>query len=153
MRDSIGSSVVIVIIVVFIVFAMSYLAFNVNYTKAFRMKNKIISLYKEYNGDCTDNCKSEIKNYAEKIGYKPSRRLRCPPCSVSSNYTVGNDLYYCSCQYHITDKTKTSDIQDLGDRYYFHIITRINMDIPIIGNMIDLEVFNISGDTEVFVKN
>ena len=47
MRDGIGSVVMITIIIVFIVAASSYLAFNVNYTKAFRMKNKIISIYED----------------------------------------------------------------------------------------------------------
>ena len=47
MRDSLGGAVNIIIIVVFIVIALGYMAFNVNYTKAFRMKNKIISVNKE----------------------------------------------------------------------------------------------------------
>ena len=52
MRDGIGSTVMITIIIAFIVCASSYLAYNVNYTKAFRMKNKIISVYEDYNGVC-----------------------------------------------------------------------------------------------------
>jgi hypothetical protein len=44
MRDAMGGSVALVIIVVFIVIALGYMAFNVNYTKAFNMKNKIIYL-------------------------------------------------------------------------------------------------------------
>ena len=50
MRDSIGGTVILVIIMVFMVFAIAYLAYNVNYQKAFRMKNKIISIYEKYNG-------------------------------------------------------------------------------------------------------
>ena len=45
MRDALGGTVTLVIIVVFIVIALGYMAFNVNYTKAFRMKDKIITLY------------------------------------------------------------------------------------------------------------
>ena len=48
MRDAIGGAVNIVIIVVFIVIVLAYLAFNVNYTKASRMKNKIIATYEDY---------------------------------------------------------------------------------------------------------
>ena len=51
MRDAFGGAVNIYIIVVFIVFALGYMAFNVNYTKAFRMKDKIVALYEKYNGD------------------------------------------------------------------------------------------------------
>ena len=43
MRDAIGGVVNITIIVTFLVIVSGYLAFNVNYTKAFRVKNKIIT--------------------------------------------------------------------------------------------------------------
>ena len=43
MRDALGGIVNITIIVVFLVIVSGYLAFNVNYTKAFRVKNKIIT--------------------------------------------------------------------------------------------------------------
>lgn len=43
MRDAIGGVVNIQIILVFIVIVSGYLAFSVNYTKAFRVKNKIIT--------------------------------------------------------------------------------------------------------------
>ena len=43
MRDAFGGIVNISMIVVFLVVVSGYLAFNVTYTKAFRMKNKIIT--------------------------------------------------------------------------------------------------------------
>ena len=43
MRDAFGGLMNMVIIVVFLVLVSGYLAFNVNYTKAFRVKNKIIT--------------------------------------------------------------------------------------------------------------
>ena len=52
MRDAFGGLVNIVIIVVFIVVVSGYLAFNVTYTKAFKVKNKMISLLEQYEGKC-----------------------------------------------------------------------------------------------------
>ena len=54
MNEGIGSTTILVIIVVFIALVSGYMAYNVNYTKAFRMKNKIISdskniIFKPYN--------------------------------------------------------------------------------------------------------
>ena len=71
MNESLGGLVNIVIISVFIVIAMGYIAFNVNYTKAFRMKDKIITVYDKYDGNCDINspCSDEIKEYAREIGY------------------------------------------------------------------------------------
>ena len=66
MRDALGGTVVLMIIVIFIVFALGYMAFNVNYTKAFRMKNKIISVYEDYKGNCSSSeCQKAITDYAK----------------------------------------------------------------------------------------
>ena len=149
MRDSIGGSVIIVIIVVFIVVIMGYLAFNVNYTKAFRMKNKIISVYKEYNGECDSSCNKEIESYAQKIGYKPSNRIKCNKIDQTGSFEA-NTLY---CSWRVPVTTSTGDYySDTGEKFYYHIVTKINIQIPIISNVFDLQVFNISGDTAVFEK-
>ena len=52
MRDAFGGVTNLVIIVVFLTLVSGYLAFNVNYTKAFRVKNKIISTFEQYEGVC-----------------------------------------------------------------------------------------------------
>ena len=151
MRDSLGGSVVIVIIVVFIVIVMGYLAFNVNYTKAFRMKNKIISVYKEYNGDCDSSCEKDIEDYAQKIGYKPSNNIVCPSFSTSHATEESNTLY-CSWRVVVNTATTTDGHVDSNEKFYYHIVTKINIEIPIISNIFNLQVFNITGDTSVFEK-
>jgi len=44
MRDAIGGTFSIQIILFFLIIINSYLAFSVNYTKAFRIKNNIIAI-------------------------------------------------------------------------------------------------------------
>ena len=73
MNEGIGSTTILVVIAVFIAIVSAYLAYNVNYTKAFRMKNKIVSLYEEYNGQCFNDCQAKIRDYARDIGYNPYR--------------------------------------------------------------------------------
>jgi hypothetical protein len=144
MRDSLGGVVNIVIIVVFIVIALGYLAFNVNYTKAFRMKNKIISVYEDYNGKCTaySECKSEIKEYASSIGYKPAN-LTC-----ESGYTKVDSLY---CVKEESAVTYTSGSQqDKRSGKYYKVVTKININIPIVDNILGIKVFSVSGNTKVF---
>ena len=87
MRDSLGGLVSIFIIVVFVVLIMGYLAFNVNYTKAFRMRDKVIDVYNRHDGDCNNDCKKEIIDYAKEIGYP--RVTRC------SNGEKDETGYYC----------------------------------------------------------
>ena len=52
MRDAFGGIVNLSMIVIFLVLVCGYLAFNVNYTKAFRVKNYIITTMEQYEGNC-----------------------------------------------------------------------------------------------------
>ncbi len=149
MRDAIGGLVNIVIIVVFLVIVSGYLAFNVNYTKAFRVKNKIITTYEQYEGNCDNDssaCMQQITEYMQQIGY-------------DMNNTPNISGYNCRrgfCVKRVDSKSTTGGIAD-NDQYYFKIVTQITIDIPIIKKvMAGMNVFQVSGDTKSFkvrVKN
>lgn len=145
MRDSIGGVVVLVIIVVFIVFASGYMAFNVNYTKAFNMKNKIISSFEEYKGNCsstTSDCAKKIQTYASDIGYHP-KLIKCD--DGFNNY---EDLYCYKDNVVVNGGGEEGNIE----KHYYRIVTRIDIQIPIIENIFGLRILNVSGDTGQFVK-
>ena len=147
MRDAMGGSVVLIIIVMFIVIALGYMAFNVNYTKAFRMKNKVISVYEEYDGECLSECKKKIKDYSKSIGYTSANGFKCP-----SGYTSVDNIY---CVKSMQEYATRSDdvVQEGKTKYYYRIITKITVEIPIINNILDLNVFHITGDTKSFEKD
>jgi flagellar basal body-associated protein FliL len=50
MREAIGATWIFSIVIVFIVVFTGYLAFSVNYAKAFAMKDSIIDILEKYNG-------------------------------------------------------------------------------------------------------
>ena len=149
MRDAMGGSVALVIIVVFIVIALGYMAFNVNYTKAFRMKNKIISVYEDYEGKCFKEskgaCRDAIVSYAKTLGYSGGSGMSCP-----TGYTNVDNLY---CYKRIESSVNISGdgiVEDTRIKGYYRIITKINVEIPIINNILDLKIFYITGDTKSF---
>ena len=146
MRDALGGTVTLVIVVFFIVFALGYIAFNVNYTKAFRMKDKIISLYEDYGGEClglSSGCQDAISSYAKELGYAVSGNLTCP-----KGYTPVNNLY-CELKVEVGKDDDGKNFNPVSKKYY-KIITKINLDIPIISNIFDFRFFYISGDTKTF---
>ena len=148
MRDAIGGAVNIVIIVAFIVIVLAYLAFNVNYTKASRMKNKIIATYEDYNGVCNSECNGKINDYAKEVGYSIDGGKSCP-----AGFDKDTD-YYNYCYREVLVQKHAADdkvISDLGTRYYYDIATRINIEIPIIQNIFDFQLFWVSGNTKVFI--
>ncbi|MDO5393509.1 MAG: hypothetical protein Q4F33_02810 [Mycoplasmatota bacterium] len=148
MRDAFGGVANLVIIVVFLVLVSGYLAFNVNYTKAFRVKNKIISTFEQYEGQCAidanNQCHIQILEYMKQLGYDaPNFDL------TGDGYTCGNG--YCFKKIDIA-KPATSSTDDTKDRAYFKVVTQINIDIPIINKILPgLKIFQVSGDTKPIV--
>lgn len=146
MRDAFGGIVNITIIVVFLVIVSGYLAFNVNYTKAFRVKNKIISTFEQYEGNCqNDNgaCDLEIQKYMTDIGYS------VPDSFSLTDYTCRKG--YCFKEVSAIDNEPNGDadiVQENGDKVYYQIVTVIYIDIPIINRIMPhLKLFQVSGTT------
>lgn len=147
MRDAMGGTVALVIIVIFIVFALGYMAFNVNYTKAFRMKNKIIATYEDYDGVCLGDCNRVIKEYANTIGYSNDNSLVCDNGYQKDDYNL-----YCYKEVFENESNDTDGIVDEDvKKHYYKIITRIRVEVPIINNILNLSAFQITGDTKSFV--
>lgn len=150
MRDAIGSTVMVTIIIAFIVIVSSYLAYNVNYTKAFRMKNKIISIYEDYEGVCNASCEQEIIDYAAEIGYKPADLQ----CSGESHKKPTNVNLYCEKRVKVntvyTDENPQKVLNDKVGTHYYKIFTRINIQIPLFDNIFDFGFLYVTGDTMLF---
>ena len=146
MRDALGGSVSIVIIVVFIVISLGYLAFNVNYTKAYRMKDKVISLYNENDGYCDTACREIIAKYATSIGYSTDNSIKCPDYyeRVGGLYCIKAIDVYGGNEHVVGDQKR---------KIYYRVVTKINLQIPVISNVFDFKLFYISGDTKDFVRN
>lgn len=154
MRDAVGGVVNITIIVVFLVIVSGYLAFNVNYTKAFRVKNKIISTIEQYEGNCTMQggaCDKAITEYMKEIGYSATN------FTITSNDNDG--VYQCRNGYCIKeikvdnpDDANNNGFVNEGNitKAYYNVVTVINIDIPILNKIMpNLKLFQVSGNTRV----
>ncbi len=166
MRDAIGGTVNIFLIAVFMVVVSGYMAFNISYVKAFKVKNKIIDLVEQYEGDCrpqdaSNTCTQKIRNYMVQIGY--SSVINADKLCAIQKDENGVLLHDCKCSkedgYCITKKTvqaaKTNSNSytpgdDMAERAYYTIATQVNIDIPIIRNVLpNLRVFTVTGDSKV----
>lgn len=155
MRDSLGGIPIIGIVTFFLVVTLGFLAFNVNYNKAFRMKNKAIDLFEEYYG--ADKCHSdsrclrEIYDYADSIGYHPTD-LNCAEYNGTEQFDNLLCYRYVSATYFSYDeKVDNKIIIDANDLYYNDVYTKINIEIPIIKKMVtSVDVFYVNGSTHSF---
>ena len=143
MKDAFGGILNLAFVVVFLVLVSGILGMIVNYTKAFRMKNFIISSIEQYesygcfsgNSLYSDSdCKKKIKESAESIGYHPVR-VNCPDATYSLNDSI--DTFFCY-------KENTSE-----SGKYYSIVTQVDINIPIIRNILGLSFFQVHGDTRI----
>lgn len=151
MQEGFGGLLNLTLIVIFLVIVSGVLALTVSYTKAFKMKNIVIESVEEFRGgkNCFDSgsyksfdsfckgskkkklsCSSAIMNNACDIGYSPAK-LSCP-----KKYTKVNNQF---CYKKNNNNT-------------YSIITQVDINIPIINNILGLTFFQVSGDTNVIKK-
>jgi len=65
MREAIGGTLLLQIMLVFLTIFISLLAIGVNYTNAYRVKNRIVSIVEEYEG--VSGTEEEIREYISGI--------------------------------------------------------------------------------------
>jgi len=155
MRDAFGGIVNITMIVVFLVVVSGYMAFNVTYTKAFRMKNEIIRRLEQYEGNCNESgdgvtCLNAINDYAKSIGYN----LDVGEVNVDKEFpgSDGNGNGYCSKRGYCWarySEDKTSGVVG-NNKVYYKVKTKIVIEIPILQNIMEnVNFFTLTGNTRL----
>jgi len=154
MRDAIGGIFNIQALLVFIVLVSSYLAFSVNYTKAFRMKNKIIDIIEQNEGiDSRGRVNEKVQEYARQIGYTAPRNLSQPV--VSGGITFPDcELSLGYCYRRVTVEQKGNEKIAAGvPKEYYEIVTFVNIDLPLIRNIFpNFDMFRVTGSTKTIYK-
>ncbi|MBE6152105.1 MAG: hypothetical protein E7165_02175 [Firmicutes bacterium] len=138
MKAATSNAMLMNIIIVFIVVVMALLVTSISYTKAFRVKNRIIDIIEYHNGDFSDlKITDEINESLKSIGYRYNTGKTCPEMdgvSEEDTYT-GSDYLYCIYTYN-SARGK-----------YYKVIAYMYFDLPIIGDYINIKVY---GETKIF---
>jgi len=153
MKESIANSYVFMIIIIFIsVIALVFVS-SLSYSKAFKVKNKILDIIEQYDDGYGYN--SSTRTYANKetiekdieaelkdIGYRISNNRTCPTRTTKSGnvlYAINNQENYRYCVYR--------ESQGRGEQYY--VVVYMYFDVPIIDRYLE---FPLSGQTKVFYQ-
>lgn len=93
MKDAIGATWLMGIVLVFVVLFSGFLAFAVNYSKAFKVKNEIINIL-EKNMNYDDVTQQKIRDYLGDIGYDfTEKKVVCPESIYGKDvYSTNNDV-------------------------------------------------------------
>lgn len=172
MRESIGGGLLLNIVIVIIGIISAFLIGSVAYSKAYKAKNRIISVIEKYNGICFDNidssdsCYKEIEDELRDLGYSANVKATCPEIELdttdsgiksvemvypTSNYNSGHK--YCVYMYTLCDSVDCGGGKSCtpysNELVYYKVITFMHFDIPIVGKFLE---FPISGETKTFYE-
>ncbi len=150
MRDAVGSSVNVFIIIFLIALLSGYLAFSVNYTKAFHVKNEIINYIEEYETyeGAEQTIDALISNYKNAQHY-------VVPSDTINNFQSGHPDAVCRetlgfCYVKHVSSREDENGTTLNGTYYT-VYAFVNIEVPIIQQIFSAisSNYNVRGDTRV----
>ena len=137
MKAAIGNSLLMGIIVTFVTIVLLILLSSLVYTKAFRVKNRIVDVIEKYETYDID-VQNEITDLLGEIGYKHNAYSNNSRCD---NYGV--DLENPSSPYHYCVFRLNSG---KNDGYYYKVVAFAYLDFPLISSI----QIPVSGETKIF---
>jgi len=139
MKEAIGTSLVFNLMMIFIGVLIVILVSSISYSKAFKIRNRILDRIQEYEGyNIESGVVAAIENDLKDIGYRITDQVECKDRngvkSLTDSYAGGYDY----CVYEYSDNTNKGK--------YYGVTVFINFDIPLVRNYIKIPVY---GETRI----
>jgi hypothetical protein len=142
-RESFGGTWITGLVISFMLIFVAFLALSLNYTKAFQLKNEMLTIIEKYEG-VNDTSLNIINNYLKNNGYsitgkcsKDSYGVTSLDSTTAEKVTSDSKVYsYCVTKELATNGNFKTAHYTVNIYFYFNL--------PIIG---DIFKFNISGTT------
>lgn len=149
MKESIAQAFILNLILFFFVILVLLLFGSINYSKAYKVKNRIITIIEKY-GEWGTDAKNEVADNMVKAGYQTTTdgdnkckklvnkngRLVFPADATDS--TGGRRYDYCVIEY------------DSSVGKYYQVVVYMKFEIPIIGGFLE---FPVKGETKALYAN
>lgn len=148
MKESMGLVPTLSVIIFALVLISGYLAFTINYSKAYKANSKIVNIIQKYNNKIDERTQKEINEYLESINYNASTEYT-DKCRVE-HYTVSTGSTNKSWCYKIISSEDENDkSKNDVNRVYVKVRTYISIDIPILNRIFpNLELSRVDGATK-----
>ncbi len=153
MREATGNALLINIIVVFVIVFIGLLAGSINYSKAYKVKARIVNIIEDHSG-YNEAAIDEINKYLLDVGYivrsSNTTGCSCPADDVNGCEVMTDNIQktngYRYCVYRFNDGKIGTDNTPRGG-YYYRVVAYMYFDIPIINEILNIPVY---GETRSF---
>ena len=164
MKDAVEGSLLLNIVVIFTSIVILFFAGIMAYSKAYKIKNRIIEVVERYEVyDDTTIVKTDadgnnftvpqlLEEDLRKAGYIVATSAQVESKCGTRNKNTSEYLccvYEKSCNERCTNSAECTLGECIGQRHY-EVVTFIHFDFPVIGNMLTFEVH---GETKMLGKN
>lgn len=160
MKEAIANVGVFNLIIIFVIILMSFFIGSLGYSKAFKVKNKIVNEIEKEGS--YEKAKDSIEDWLHVIGYRmyngfePNKGCPAPKSIIDdANLNVslvnqGGDYQYCVYEVNSCNEEFYSGVTTMHkcSRYY-KVIAYMYFDVPVVGDLIKIPV---KGDTKPFVE-
>lgn len=152
MKEAIGGVFSLEFIIVFLLILNGYLAFSVNYTKAFRVKNEIRSIIQKNEG-LTKDAMDDISEYMAKVNYNQNSYYDTW-CQNKGLYTCTDDAGRSFCvDVKSSNKYGTRIVNGKAENIaaYYTVYTFVDIHIPILEKFLPYAggIFSVTGETSL----
>ncbi|MBO4245610.1 MAG: hypothetical protein J5892_02570 [Bacilli bacterium] len=141
MKESIGTSYLFQIVVVFVLLFTGYLCLSINYARSFAVKNNIVNNIQREKG-FNDITRKKISRYLSDVGFKSTGRCPDGYNAYNADGTLqgdGKTGIYC------VKKVITAPYQkDIPQVSYYRVVVFYKLDLPIFSAVFRFKNF---GDT------
>ena len=143
-RESINGAWLFGIIITFMAILIAYISISINYSKAYEMKTKMVTVLEEYNG-LNPLSVDHINQIARSYGYRKSNGCRADNGETVYGIRDGVPRRNPTEPQNIcvTREEKDGDFYD-EKKYYYNLEVFFGFDLPLFGNLF---TFRVAGET------
>ena len=143
-RNSINGAWLFGIIITFMAILIAYISISINYSKAYEMKTKMITIIEQYDG-LNPSTVEYINRMASNYGYTKTNTCKVEDGEWFIGIRDGVPMLNPSEPQNIciTREYKAGDSHS-EERYYYNLEVFFGFDLPIVGNLF---TFRVDGET------
>ena len=149
MKDAVGGASLLNLVVIFVSIIILLFVGILSFSKAYKVKNRIIEVIEKYETYDT-NVAKELKEDLRRAGYSTASNNqilnRCGENSLSSNLEEGAGYYYCVYPKCYSNKDASGNCT--GEKSY-EVVSYVRFEFPVIGNVMSVPV---KGETKILNK-
>ena len=144
MRDAIGQVFALQVILIFVMLINGYMAYSVNYTRAFRVKNQIVNIIEQYEGPDNEEAIAKINDYITRMTYDVDNQQMVQFQNDNKGAKCPGYNGWCYVPHQVSSTGADEDRNGV----YYTIVTFVNIDIPVVKNILGLGSFlQVVGET------